>query len=592
MGLPTLQTAYPTSTADLAGRYHTTSRSQAAKDQALQDFCTTYGVPADSLRESIDRLRNGNQWPPRVDEIDGGISGIVAVLGNSLNPALLAQLVQPTSDAQNSAAVASNASGRSQKVGQQKATASPVEDRSTASTVAGASPPATSAPDATANANAAASGADPGSKIMDDLRHLLHVLGIPPEQIDRVLSLLLTPTATPAGTDEEASNDFYNHLALEALAAYNAQMAAGGVTSGPPAPDRSGGNGASPAAQQPQQGPSYRPQSMANTTNLSRVGADSEPAVAPATQTTPAGAPGPQGSADTYVAKHPALEAEIARREQSDPAGAKALRELSQQPVAMWHNGNPDDGRHVKEYMDGAEAAGKKGLIAIYDIPGRDLGNFSKGGAGSGDAYLAHINEVAQAIGTRKADVILEPDALMDSSRMDPAAGSARRHLMHQAVDILAAQPNTTVSIAAGGPGWGSPAQVADALIESGVGKARNFSVGESSFTPTNQLMAYGDAVVAELAKRGVTGVHYSVETGRNGVEGHASGVASWAEMDGAASGTRPTSDQAIINNPNVSQFNWVKTPWQADGRIAAAGSFIPDYAISMVKNAHANGIW
>ena len=83
----------------------------------------------------------------------------------------------------------------------------------------------------------------------------------------------------------------------------------------------------------------------------------------------------------------------------------------------------------------------------------------------------------------------------------------------------------------------------------------------------------------------------HSVDTSRNGVEGHAKGTASWAEMEGGASGVRPTSDQSIIKNPNVSEFNWVKTPWAADGRIAKAGSFIPDYAIKLVQNAHAHGL-
>ena len=180
----------------------------------------------------------------------------------------------------------------------------------------------------------------------------------------------------------------------------------------------------------------------------------------------------------------------------------------------------------------------------------------------------------------------------MDSTRIGPDAGSARRQLMSQAVDRLTAQPNTTVSIAAGSPGYASPSQVADLLIEAGIGKARNFSVGESGFIAPDKLMAYGDSIVSELAKRGVTGVHYSVETARSGVETHGEGSAAWAEADGAASGIRPTSDQAIIKNPNVSSFNWVKLPWQADGRIAAAGSLIPDYAISLIKNAHANGVW
>jgi endoglucanase len=288
----------------------------------------------------------------------------------------------------------------------------------------------------------------------------------------------------------------------------------------------------------------------------------------------------------------PALEAEIARRQSTDPAGANALRELSRQPAAMWINGGPNDGRRVQQYMDGAQAAGKTGLLALYDIPNRDLNNYSKGGEATKAAYLAHARTVAASIGARKATVILEPDALMDSTRMDPAAGRARRQTMREAVDILCANPAITVRIAAGGPGWAPPSQVADLLIESGIGKARNFSVGESGFITTDKLMAYGDAVVSQLAQRGVTGVHYSVDTSRNGVETHGEGSAAWADVAGAAAGYRPTQDQDIIRNPNVSEFVSVKIPWQGDGRLAAPGALNADYAIQLVKNAYAAGVW
>ncbi len=588
MGFQALQMWRQDAAVRLADSYTLDASYREAKEQAaIHKICATLDVSEPRLKAGIDRLRDGNALPPDANDIDSAINEIAMALANTNTMVPPLQQAPAILDAQRAGQESAGTAGGLGQKGAPRRLVAPAGTEAPASQSAvnpGATwPTATNAMASPANASG---GADPASQIMDDLRYLLQVLGIPPEQIDRILSLFLQ-LSQPADGGNGDSGTGNSGIPQGAPRASSGMQTGGGNVSGSHA--TGGQGGPSGAALQTPAGSPYQSQSLANSSKLSHLTGTPEVAVAPSA---PSQAAGPQGSTDTYVARDPALEAEIAKREKTDPAGAAALRELSQQPVSKWFNGSQYDGREIKNYMDGAEAAGKKGLLTMYDIPGRDLGNFSKGGAASSEAYLANVNTVAQSIGNRKADVILEPDALMHSTRMDPAAGSARRQLMHQAVDILTAQPNTTVSIAAGGPGWAPPAKVAELLIESGIEKARNFSVGESSFTPVGKLTNYGDAVVAELAKRGVTGVHYSVETARNGVEGHATGTASWAEMDGAASGYRPTTDQAIIQNPNVSAYNWIKTPWHADGRIAPAGSFIPDYAIKLVDNAHANKIW
>ena len=63
-------------------------------------------------------------------------------------------------------------------------------------------------------------------------------------------------------------------------------------------------------------------------------------------------------------------------------------------------------------FTEAAAKADRDALLVLYNIPHRDCGQFSKGGAADGDAYRAWLDKVAKGIGDRAATVILEPDAL------------------------------------------------------------------------------------------------------------------------------------------------------------------------------------
>ncbi|MBI0384640.1 glycoside hydrolase family 6 protein, partial [Streptomyces albiflaviniger] len=59
-----------------------------------------------------------------------------------------------------------------------------------------------------------------------------------------------------------------------------------------------------------------------------------------------------------------------------------------------------------------ADRQGRLPVIALYNIPGRDCGSYSSGGADGLAAYQAWIDAVAEAIGDRKVLIVLEPDSL------------------------------------------------------------------------------------------------------------------------------------------------------------------------------------
>src|SRR4051812_16931193 len=91
-------------------------------------------------------------------------------------------------------------------------------------------------------------------------------------------------------------------------------------------------------------------------------------------------------------------------------------------------------------------AHGQVPVIVAYNIPGRDCGSYSKGGAGSDAAYRRWVDRLAKGIGERTAVVIVEPDAL--------ASGCVKTNLVKHAVTRLAKLRRTGVYIDAGHSNW------------------------------------------------------------------------------------------------------------------------------------------
>jgi len=322
------------------------------------------------------------------------------------------------------------------------------------------------------------------------------------------------------------------------------------------------------------------------------------------------------GSTESIGFENKKLQDEIARLKQFDPARAQKLEEISKVPVANWFSNGMRDESAVKEYMASAEASGKKALITTYSIPQRDFGHFySAGGVANRDEYLKTMNMMSNSIGNSKADVHLEPDSLMDSYRMPPEQGAARRALLSEAVDTFGKNPNAKIHLSAGAPGWPESvpqdqqiSKVVDGMLEAGLAKAGSFTVGESSYVTTPKLLEYGNAIVKEAESRGIKGLTFKLDTSRNGADvSHNQGEMSWAEAPGAALGYRSIADfkasgeyAALMSGPNaakyaldnVSEFFSNKVTTEADGRIAPAGSFIPDFAIQMYDKAIQLGIW
>ncbi|MFF6999326.1 glycoside hydrolase family 6 protein [Streptomyces sp. NPDC008313] len=261
---------------------------------------------------------------------------------------------------------------------------------------------------------------------------------------------------------------------------------------------------------------------------------------------------------------------------------AEQIRKIARQPAGQWIGPeNPE--REARGFTEAAEKAGRDAVLVLYNIPHRDCGQFSQGGAADGDAYRGWIDGVARGIGDRPATVILEPDAVLHLvDRCTPAEFHEERYdLLKGAVGTLAALKNTKVYLDAGNAGWGHPDQIYEPLKRAGAEQADGFAVNVSNFYTTEDSVAYGKQLSAKVG-----GKPFVVDTSRNGNGPYTGGEAdeNWCNPPGRALGETPTTK---TGDPLVDAYLWVKRPGESDGTCKGgpkAGQWWAAYALGLAR--------
>lgn len=141
-------------------------------------------------------------------------------------------------------------------------------------------------------------------------------------------------------------------------------------------------------------------------------------------------------------------------------------------------------------------------LLVLYNIPHRDCGQFSRGGAADGNAYRTWLEDVARGIGDRRATVVLEPDALLHMvDGCTPQEFHEERYdLLRGAVERLKRQPGARVYVDAGNVGRRSPDALFGPLRRAGIGAADGFAVNVSNFETTRASTDFGRRLSAKAA--------------------------------------------------------------------------------------------
>ncbi|MFI6053021.1 glycoside hydrolase family 6 protein [Streptomyces violascens] len=267
-----------------------------------------------------------------------------------------------------------------------------------------------------------------------------------------------------------------------------------------------------------------------------------------------------------------------------DVAKATLIRKIAEQPVGEWIAGSDPQAR-VRGYTEAAAKAGRTALLVLYNIPHRDCGQFSKGGAPDDAIYRGWVDQVARGIGDRPAMVVLEPDAVLHlvDGCTPHALHAARYALLKGAVERLKRQPATKVYVDAGNAGWQSPGSLDEPLRRAGIESADGFAVNVSNFQTTRASREFGEHLSAKLG-----GKHFVIDTSRNGNGPYTRGdpAENWCNPPGRALGERPTT---ATGGGAVDAYVWVKRPGESDGPCRGgprAGAWWPEYALGLAGNS------
>lgn len=208
-----------------------------------------------------------------------------------------------------------------------------------------------------------------------------------------------------------------------------------------------------------------------------------------------------------------------------------------------------DVGSAVNDIVNNAD--NKNLLLVAYNIPGRDNGNYSAGGLKNGTEYHNWIALIANAIKTKEATIILEPDALGLSRSLNDHDKIIRYQMLNDAVKLLKANKNTKVYVDSST--W---AGIDDSvqLLQKIVGMD-GFSCNVSGYDSQDSVISYASQVSNK------TGLHYVVDTSRNGNGNPHPGK--WCNVTDTKVGIQPTTNTNVLN---CDAYLWIKVPGESDG--------------------------
>ncbi len=301
------------------------------------------------------------------------------------------------------------------------------------------------------------------------------------------------------------------------------------------------------------------------------LSAQATPAHAATTGSLPAGTAfyvNPNSGANLWDAANPA-----------DSREAKIASAIANKPTGIWFTTyNPATIQsQVSAVATAAAAKSQVPVLVAYDIPNRDCGGASAGGAPTIANYETWISNFAAGLGTTTAVILVEPDSLALQSCLSSSDASARDAAIAYAGHVLRTDdPNARVYFDGGHSDWNSAAQQATVLEAAGVtADANGVFTNLSNFEWTNDELYYGQQILADI---GDSSLHLVIDTSRNG----AGPGNTWCDPSGRALGLAPT---ASTGYSYVDAFLWVKPPGESDGCADKAGTFDPALAYALATN-------
>jgi endoglucanase len=209
-------------------------------------------------------------------------------------------------------------------------------------------------------------------------------------------------------------------------------------------------------------------------------------------------------------------------------------------------------------------------VFVLYNIPDRDLGEYSAGGLSTADAYREWARTISTGIGENNAVLVVEPDALAGIPEMSPSEGQARADLLRSTLEIFQQNnPNAKVYLDAGHDAWLTAQEAADLLhlVDGGTGFVDAISLNVSNYGTIDNVSAYANEIIAALGEP----IKVLSDPGRGGKGGI--DRERWCNNSNAKIGSAPDYE---FNFDNTIEFIIVKPPGESDGLGVKCGKFSP----------------
>ena len=249
-------------------------------------------------------------------------------------------------------------------------------------------------------------------------------------------------------------------------------------------------------------------------------------------------------------------------------------------PTAFWYGER--NGKEMKDLDKSLKRLFKRTLpglpiLVVYNLPNRDIGQYSKGGAKTKESYLNFMQSFADGIGDLSPIVIFEPDALPHLVEMSKQDKAYRIELMKEGLAILTSHSKALVYIDIGHSNWLTPKEASDLIGFVTNEHVRGFAVNVSNYRTSKESLNWG-LKVCEYRPNDT----FIIDTSRNGKGPHGN---DWCNPPGRALGMPPSTNTLF---DKCDAYLWIKVPGESDGKSNGgprAGRFWGEMAEELVKN-------
>lgn len=253
---------------------------------------------------------------------------------------------------------------------------------------------------------------------------------------------------------------------------------------------------------------------------------------------------------------------------------------IFEHPVSFWYGER--NGKEMEKIDYSIERLLRRSspqmpVLVIYNMPNRDVGQYSKGGAKTRNSYLSFIESFANGIKKSSPIIIYEPDSLPHTTLMDKKDADWRIQLMKEGLQVLTDNCDALVYTDIGHSNWLSVTDATKLLDKVNNSKVRGFALNVSNYRTTEESMRFG----LDLCEHRPND-YFVIDTSRNGNGPHGN---DWCNPPGRSLGKPPTCN---TGEEKCDAFLWIKIPGESDGKANGgprAGRFWGEMAEELVKN-------